>query len=674
MARIGAPALAVVGVVLFGGGVAAGVLLARGGPPTLRTVTVAAPPAGGTSPSAPPAPAAAAATSGEVAAENDLASAAVPAADREALRALLARIPGPDIPSGTGSLSGKVTRVDGSPVAGVRVRVRANPPPRHGERSRNRYYFEDADPLETVTRALDSMRWYAGTTREGLSAEDGAYRIEGLIDAEYWLVPPEKGWTFQPRGGGGRGGRFRAGDVVDILATPTAEVDLTVLLPDGSPPKEATLWGDIPGGGRTGSSWTPGGGPVSLPVGRHEVHVTAGDQQEFRSDPTPLELKEGAPPLPLVVSLRGRPGVRGRIEFAPGEEWPWMQVALARRLPGDLPDAAAIRNAALKTASAHAHDGFRFSFPDLPAGRYVLAAAPNDAPAAAVQEVEVTSAMVDCVLRMPPLPREAYILATLRGPEGIPVGDAQFTIGYQGKRGSSTNGANVLQRPDGSRWLLIPESVRRRGDEQEGGEWWVQATSRTHGTQRASFAPGPAPEVSFLFAEPATVVLRIQGYAGSALEGRVAATLQPASADGAMIHSGRDNENVPDGDGRRTLTAVQPGEYEVVITPAQNPWDVLAASPVSVRSGTQEIVVPLPALHSLVVTGGSGQVHASQRSDSSGGGPVGGRRQRRISRSAQVGANGIAVLDLLPEGEYSVNTSGKPAQIVKVPGTTEVRF
>jgi hypothetical protein len=645
--------LVLLGLGLLGAGFGIGILVLEG-PPPARTVVVdrvAAPSAA--------APAAAAAAAPE--------DAAAPAAgvvlgekDREEVRALLARIPGPEIPTGTGVITGVVRTAEGAPLADVEVVATAERPRQKRPQWIPGQRMPDPDPVDAVVESLAWQRWAREARREGVTDAAGEYRIEGLADLKQGLQCYRKGWMIQPADWR-TAQEARPGAKVDFKATPAILVKAEVTWSgdlDASRIQVRIASGE---GGSRSHGWTPENPYLSMAPGTYTLTAVGGAGEEFRSDPQTVELvAEVEPPL-LRFALKGTPCIQGRILVPEGEDANQVQVFVRRLAAEERADPALLSHRSGRTNTRR--EGDRYWVTGIVPGRYA-AGASRSGNASPAEAVEVTvgdgPAIVD--LRIPPMARETYVELTVLAPDGAVQREYQVGTGFRAKGNSSSNGGvSVVRRADGV--ALVPhQEARAASPDDPEAVWWVEVTSPKFGKKRGEYRRGAEDALTLRFDEPGRVDVRLDGLRGHPFEGRLRATLTPAAEAEAGRHFYSRNDAGPGADGVQTFLQVQPGEYVVGLqVESDRGMGPLFKMPTTVRSGRNEVVLKVPPLYTVQVFGAENWVQVKNTAE------------ERFSSSAQAGPEGRAVVEGLVEGEYEFR-SGQKKQVIKVPGTEFVRF
>lgn len=593
-----------------------------------------------------------------------------------------------EVPAGDGKVAGKVLTQDGKPLAGARVRAK----PMEEERPSKRGKREAEPSLEDEVRAFAARRQRErALEREAVSGPDGAYALAGLpAAAGYWLAAELDGYSLYPQMNGHEW-PVHAGAEIDFSGRPRASIRATVLLPDGSAPKDANIW-ERRGTSSSGNGWTPASPEIDVSPGAFEVYATAsagesrhahghhGHAEDFKSDPQRVTVRAGDPPLELTFRLKSKPGIRGRV-IAPQGEDAAVSVYALRFAGGAPPDAERLRRDG-KSETVWTRDG-TFALPGITSGTWLVGVGRQEEPLEVTQAVEVTDATVVLDLALPPPDRSRYVALTVAGPDGAPVADASVEVEARSGHDSSSSSVSVLKRGEGTYWVPLTDEARKAWAANEpGAQVTLKVSAADLGEKAVEIARGQA-DAAVRFDTPATLEVTIAGYAGSGLEGALALSLERAEAgagdESVMMRRhfsrSRGEDDPLDAEGRQSFGPVEPGAYEVVLS-VMNEGSrgryALPAERVPVRlvAGKNEIAVSLPQLHSLAVLvekpGG-----ISLALERFGGIEALADDSRRV-RFEHLPA-GTYTLRFF-EGDEHSKTYGQEQMTVTVPGPAEVRY
>jgi hypothetical protein len=159
----------------------------------------------------------------------------------------------------------------------------------------------------------------------------------------------------------------------------------------------------------------------------------------------------------------------------------------------------------------------------------------------------------------------------------------------------------------------------------------------------------------------------VAGYVDSGQEEYISVSLAAKATDEDRFRSSGGSKK-PTADGTLELGPTEPGEYEVVVHAGKARYGNLRASatPVSLRSGENEVTVAMPRLHPLVVEvpGGKAGETIRLRNELAGGWSV---------TSGKLDEQGRVDFELLPEGRYKISRDGSEMSVT-IPGPGHVVF
>ncbi|MBI4605664.1 MAG: carboxypeptidase regulatory-like domain-containing protein [Planctomycetes bacterium] len=605
------------------------------------------------------------------------------AAPRDAvasLREALAALPLLQDERGEGAITGSVRTEAGRPVAGVRVEAtRERPgggtqePPAVDAGSLGGL---EGELLELVAR----RRWTEATTREARTGADGAFRLEGLADAAYSVRASLEGYEIEPASGVDAG-RVRPGEAIAFVAREVVRVPVQVLLPGGGEPERAAIAVTRQSAAAWRSfrrDWRPADPAVLLHPDWHELRALGGEAHELASEPVEVEVRAGEAPALVTLQLEARPGIQGRVVFPEGEEVDMVDVAAIPRASGTTADFKEFAGGGLGCA-ARRSEGYRYSFPDLPPGRYLLGTGRKPEGIEVVEEARVEDRMVEKDLNLPPLDPRDFVTLWVYDPDGRTLTDVGVDSGCRVSGGSSQGGGVVIRRPDGSFWVL--HHARNCDARDPSLLYTVTVRSYQYGARELEYKlPQEAPLV-VRFRETASLEVLVSGYAGSGHEGWIDVQLGPMTKE----EGGADRSLPPHHfdrlgpRGRKRFFPLEPGEYELHVMLKSHATSGggtgIASVRVTVRPGENRLTLPMPALGTLtVLVEGLGEdARLNLRGFDPGGGGYAGVQFNGV----RPGEDGKLTFERLPSGTYELSTrSGgrSGAMRVEVPGQPVVRF
>jgi hypothetical protein len=213
------------------------------------------------------------------------------------LREWLAAQPKPEIPSGTGKITGTVNYEDGRPAPGIKMKLQII----GGDPSWGAMTCNDPSDIEQVVRGV-LWHWhvYWIPVDETTTNERGEYTFEGLAGESYAVTAYLDGYRIERDDD-----RIIDPDAVaDFIAKPLHKVVLDVRLPDGRQPSRAELSILQADGGR-GGSWDPAGNVGWFTAGKYEITaaVWRSDVHLYESNTASFEIRPGDDPRDLKLSL-----------------------------------------------------------------------------------------------------------------------------------------------------------------------------------------------------------------------------------------------------------------------------------------------------------------------------------------------------------------------------------
>ncbi|MCZ6788249.1 MAG: carboxypeptidase-like regulatory domain-containing protein, partial [Planctomycetota bacterium] len=351
--------------------------------------------------------------------------------------------------TGHGIITGKVTNEEGDPIAGAVIRASQ----RFASSWRGTtWQVGDGAPeprsLETQVRTfIARQKRVERAGREAVTDADGNYQLDDLADAEYTLAAYARGYKIEPAAGQRRN-KARPGETVDFTAAAVVEIPITLQMPGGASTEGVSISTRNLDNQRTEwRSWNARRSSLRVKPGHYEISASKGN--ELKSHKVELTAEFGVPVEPIVLTLHGRPGIRGRIIFEEGELMGWTQVRLLRMTGAKMPRAARLRKHG-KRASAHV--GGEYSFPDLKPGRYVLGVEIGSR-VVGLTQVEVEDRVVEQDIRLGAFDPAEFVVIHVFDPKGKRITDAKFSTSFESGNASSSGGGTAVRRKDGGYYV-----------------------------------------------------------------------------------------------------------------------------------------------------------------------------------------------------------------------------
>jgi hypothetical protein len=566
---------------------------------------------------------------------------------REAEAALERNVPRDDDPAAGGTITGSVRGPEGEPIAGVIVSAFPNSYPagvskaQRGTRSRERRH-EDLALSAVAHDAILRELWRRRSRGLATTGADGRYEMRVLATVSYRLYAFHERYTVEPAS---RDSECAAGSVVDFRARIVVSARVEVRMPDGTLAKTAWLrWRGLDSDGYV--AWEPQKARVRLPPGPCWVKAQAWAPDPLQSD----EVKHALGTV-LVLHLRGRRVLKARLVLPEGLAMPGsVEYRLRCLADSDEPDPASLRQDRTAQEGHSSVPGQALWF-DLAPGRYLVVAFLGGSRFAHAV-VEVGDGPVDVDLQVPDPAADPHVTVKLLGPDGgFVTGRAWFRLWTQSGSRPRYHGTETLRRKDGS-WMLLLKDI----DVQGGAILGI-------GTDEYGFVERPidvanAGSITVHFVAPARARLRVEGYAGSGLAGRLAGGLVGGRASRRL--------RLISADGTCELAAVQPGDYglQLILRDRDGKSWPIAQRRVVLEAGVHEHTMAVPVLQTLRVrpTGRLRRQTVTLHCTDPAVGSF--RREVRLR-------DGVAVFEQLGAGSYEIECRDKRLA-VRVPGPAEV--
>jgi hypothetical protein len=208
--------------------------------------------------------------------------------------------------------------------------------------------------------------------------------------------------------------------------------------------------------------------------------------------------------------------------------------------------------------------------------------------------------------------------------------------------------------PDGAWWLLPPADFFAPWP--PGDTYELVASHDAFGQVTVALAPGQR-EVAVRFAEPAALVVAVEGYAGSGYEGRLYASVGSASTDlGVWQWQARHGRAPLDAAGVVRHEGLAPGDWTVALLArvGSHEWRPAQIVDVALAAGERTVRLDLPVLHTVTVVapGIAEGSYLSLRSDGDN------RAGVPFAAQTQVDAEHRAAIAGLVAGRYALTGPG----------------
>ncbi len=574
----------------------------------------------------------------------------------------------PEWMRGTGSIAVLVVTPEGEPVPGVLVRAWPEDL-RWKSRDSSGRPPEDR-PIESLVRELtvETLRERAERI-ETSTGEDGTGVLEGLADL-YWKVAVyREGFHFEPS----HPVRWRrTGGEVRFKAQPLVPLSVTILLPDGTEPDFARL--DLVASGfQPGIVWAPDHRTVWIPPGDQKLNVRSGAYRKYVRKLVPVSSRLGESPAPLTIRLKARRWIRGRVIALPTDlGFPGKLRILQLADKEDADTTRILEHREYDDVNVPRGLDFRIDQLDrseLAPGRWLLGLVERDE-VLATTVIEVTDGLAECEIVVPEPDPENHMIVSLlgreshrhrwlsvhsrlrvgeetwHGPPGVPMKDGRFRVRHARAEGEVGGGK---------------------------AQYSLRIDSDTFDDVRIPYRGLEDDEIEVSLSGPTSLNVRITGYEDSPHVSSLTVTLRPLEEK--LFAPVWLSDRPPDREGNWFQEGVRPGKYELTVDtkPSRSSCRLtVVRRNITVKSGENEVVIPLPPLHTLVVTCEDPGYRFSL-------GPVLFDRYEPSTgrRSLQ---KGRVVFEHLPAGEYAIRASSpdregrKGRVIVGIPATSEYRF
>ncbi len=580
---------------------------------------------------------------------------------------------------GSGAIRGRVVDPDGAALEGVVLRVarrdtssRSTPGSSVGAAAPVPESFEDA-----VREAAERIREDRAHLREARTDASGAYRFEGLVDGSWTITAFLEGFQVLADSSATD---VPVGSEVDFTATPVVEVPVQVYEPDGRLASRARLAFEGLGGGAHAATygWTAEEPFLRLPAGDYELRAYSDDGRTSRyatrrSDPQEVTVAADGSTAPLRFDLRLRLAIRGVVQLPKdGTRVEDCVLRVMPLAPAQEVDLELLSRATKRTGN---RPGAEFAFMDLDPGRYVIGVLRSSSWVVSAHEVvELQDESVRVTLALAPIDRSRYLAVTVLSPEGEVVDGAGLQVLANSSSGSVQGGGRAIRDREG-RYLVAfeGETLRKYFDESVvKTDYLLYVRHEELGMRSVPLIRGQT-ELTVVFDAPARLEVTVLGYEGSGYEGRLFVNARKHAPNLGRAVSMGGGELGPDG--VEEYTGLEPGLYVVTLSArpersgAFTDQTEIERVEVQVGAGETTLQLSIPVLHSVRVHWADGKEGTSL-----------GMRARREGAaiggsSADLDADGYAVLENLRAGEYVLSASGVSIQqmYVTVP-TKEVEF
>ncbi|HAK94767.1 MAG TPA: hypothetical protein DCM87_07115 [Planctomycetes bacterium] len=542
---------------------------------------------------------------------------------RARIEELLAAVP-PAV-SGTGIIAGRVTTRSGEPLPGARIH--AEPA---GEDGRGEGDVPTAAVLDLIARH--------GRSREATADAEGAFTLAGLEACIYEVSAELPGYEVHSIGGHASVSA-KSGDTIQLIGRRLAEVPVVLVLPDGTMPAD----GRIACLDEAGKTWRPPRTSLFLPRGDYDLKGSASHEGgRYESAVRSISIAEGRDVPEVGLALEHKLAIRGLVRVS--DAWLGVRLRVSVREPGEDED----------SESGHVDDGGGFEFTGLDPGTYLVRASRFEGHTAVERVVELAGKDAAIELVLPPLSPDDYTVLRVLAPDGTPLSRYSYELAWPG---------DTAHRKDGTCWLFPTRAAQEQHLSMS-----VRVRAPGYGDRRVSFGRDVR-EVVVRFAEPAALEVT-----WSALDPRLARrdvvdlhfSVELVELETRQKHDARARAAA----GRLRVFGLPPGMYTAAIEAQCGFSTRMCSTEIDLRSGENRFDVPLGGVSTLTVVVDPALRGKDLAIRSLGIDPP-------ISGSSEIGDDGVAVLPLLPPGEYRLAVHGSSSEgdmRVMLPGPADVRF
>jgi hypothetical protein len=524
-------------------------------------------------------------------------------------RAALHNVEIGEVPTGQGTITGRVATLDGQPVEGATIRARLGIPP-------SRFAAGEASVEDELEDYVRRRRWQEAGTRAAVSDKDGSYVLNGLDPLrEYQLAAQHESYIVEPAQRGFA--RNSAGDVVNFVATPSIALDVVLLFEDGTPVPDGQI--DRTGTGTDGRSRNYGGMAYLAPF--HRLIVRPGKWTitgrhgpgGLYSGKVDVETIAGEGPRRLEIRLEGKAAIVGLLtlpELFIGQR---ASIRLQQDPPAGPPEAESnltgARSARVDIRATQ--ESFRFN--ELESGSILVTIGRGFGPfgdqgpnIAAWQDVEVSRGENTVRLTVSEPERAEYIVVRVYSPGGETLTDVAFKLSMRRENSGASTTTTTLKHPDGSYWIHRSAPDVRWGGSDLGENWWyvLEATSAEFGQREVRYERADTHVVEIRYVAPAHLTLNVPGWEGH--DNRADMRWSVVAPDEAgELPLGRRMRGSDTGlDAPFRFGPLEPGEYDVVLMLSLDDRSnrrELVRRRVNLLAGENTLSLTVPALHSITV-------------------------------------------------------------------------
>lgn len=586
---------------------------------------------------------------------------------RDALEKAAALAPRPERRVGEGVISGQVLDQDGTPLAGVEIRI--------GPESAPRLVVPDG-ATGLYERWIRGHLWREANQRTTWTDADGQYRFEELVDRQWWVRARLEGWRFEVVNG--HTWQRAIGDVIAFSARRVHRLEVRVVDAGGASLEKAVIQARRPNDESRQSmrlGWSARKPHVELMEGPWVLSLETRRQtlESHASNEVLVRMESDVSPPPVTLVARAVFGIDVQLRRPEGLLGPSnVDVQWLRLDEDEGVDLGRLYSEGESTYVGREEN--RAVISGLDPGRYLVGLAWRGR-ALDHEVVVVEGEPVSVTLTWPDIDRSSAIELRVQGPDGSPLPDLSFGLRVKSRLGEGSSGATVM-RADGVRvWVdctrlgyLLADGAR------------IEVTT-DHPSFGAGIASGTWPLSAALdLTWSPTGVLTVLVEGGRNLIARGLGDLEiVAASDADPIEASCSLARLTT-EGIAELEGIAEGPVEILLCGHVGTarygwgWLNLKLRDVQVTGDRQEVAVQLPAFGDLTLEMGADE----------GRWP----RELRIARATRDGVKlegkflvkrvaeeGRIVFDALPVGAYVLSdTSGAATQRFVLGAATTVTW
>lgn len=574
--------------------------------------------------------------------------------------------------TGSGSISGRVTDVDGAGISDVLVIIDPLDRSPRGVRADTIGAGEpEAEDLEAVVReTAERLEVRRANRRETRSDASGTYRFEGLPIANWSLKAFATGYVVTTKA---RSYRVLTDSVVDLTAMRVVQVPIAVIETGGMIPTTALIecTAKAERAQPKRFEWSSDVDFVRLTPGdytiqAHSIEVSTSGEAVRSSLPQDVQVTDVNAADLLTLELRSRVGVEGRVRFADDDlTTDRVYVALVGVAPDQAYDQELLKRSGQRKSVRPEES---YSFTDLEAGRYIIGVARDiGGSIVAYRDIEVSTKMEVCDLELPSVDLARSLTVTVHDESGATVNGLSLRVRSDQTRTYAMGMLSTPRTPTGEYIVEFDEAIAKTyfGTDAGDAKFTLHASHRQLGNREYELQRGQT-ELTIVWTAPGTLTITVPGYQGSGFEGRLSVE--------CVLQDGSDEFYSPNWaavspQGTAEVIGLQAGNYRVTLrlfaTSAHQSFSdtrLLDVADVDVVAGANQVQLRIPPLYSLEVHWADGKEGTRLSLEA----PEGGRVVFSMP-SASLDARGHATFENIPAGHYALVAGfGRSAQRMQV--------